>query len=86
MSVVTTPTARRVIPKAHISGQVVGVGNSTPSSDECPCSCGFICLRLGADDVHHRKDHHPDGIDEVPVPGDHDDMLVVIMLDAAGDI
>ena len=83
-SVVTKPAAMRVIPKAHIKGQVVGVGNSTPSCEECSCSSGFIRLGVAADDVHHCENNHPDRIDEVPVPGDHNDMLVVIMFDASG--
>ena len=37
-------------------------------------------LRAGAYDVHHRENDHPDRIDEVPVPGDHNDMFVVISL------
>jgi hypothetical protein len=84
-SVVTNPVAMRVIPKAHINGQVVGVGNSTPFSEECSCSWGFIESRVRADDVNNCNDHSPDTIHKVPIPGDHPDMFVVAILDAARD-
>ncbi len=45
---------------------------------------GFIVLRFGTYHVDHREDNHPDRIDEMPVPGDHNDMLVVIVFDASG--
>src|SRR5262245_24338562 len=39
---------------------------------------GEISLLSTADDVHDSENHHPHAIDEMPVPGDHFDVLGIV--------
>src|SRR5215472_5677148 len=42
-----------------------------------------LCVPLAADDIDHSEYHHPHGVDEVPVPGDHLEALAVRSSDAS---
>src|SRR5262245_33339566 len=69
---VTNPAAKSVSPNAVTIGQGVGAGTSIRF-------CGSTdIISSTADDVHDSENYHPYAIDEVPVPGDHLDVLGIV--------
>src|SRR6266498_396235 len=66
---VTNPAHRSVSPKAVIIGHGVGAGVSIRFCDSRDI------ISSTPDDVYDCENHHPHGIDEMPVPGDHLDVL-----------
>src|SRR6266498_1523634 len=66
---VTNPAAKRVTPNAVTIGQGVGAGASI-------CFCGSSDIVLStANNVYNGENDYPHGIDEMPIPGDHFDVL-----------
>src|SRR5262245_35456398 len=69
---VTNPAAKSVSPNAVTIGQGVGAGTSIRF-----CASTDI-ISSTADDVHDSENYHPYAMDEVPVPGDHLDVLGIV--------
>src|SRR6266511_3649778 len=66
---VTNPAHRSVSPKAVTIGHGVGAGVSIRFRGSRDI------ISSTPDDVYDRENHHPHTVDEMPVPGDHLDVL-----------